>query len=338
MVSNLILIGHGGGGRLTRQLIHDIFLKEFGNAILYNEGDAAVLSDLAGRLAFTTDSFVIDPIFFPGGNIGKLSVCGTINDLCVVGATPKYLSLGIIIEEGFPISDLKRIAHSIASEAEKAGVLIAAGDTKVVKRGQCDKIFINTSGIGVVPEEHSHLANASGIMPGDAVIVTGTLGDHAIAILAARENIKLDENILSDSASLIPITKVALKTPSNIVFMRDITRGGLATVLNEICSNQKFGIEIFEDKIPVGKGVKAICELYGFDPLHMANEGKLAMIVRPHAAPSLINELKQLELAKDAAIIGSITAEHPAKVVMNSSIGGKRLLDMLSGEMLPRIC
>jgi hydrogenase expression/formation protein HypE len=338
MSNDLILIGHGSGGRLTHKLIRDIFLKEFGNTILDIEGDAALLSDLTGKLAFTTDSFVIDPIFFPGGDIGKLAVCGTINDLCVVGSTPKYLSLGVIIEEGFPIASLKKIAHSIASEAKKAGVLIAAGDTKVVKRGQCDKIFINTTGIGVVPEEHCHLADTSKITPGDAIIVTGTLGDHSIAILASRENLKLDENIQSDVASLDPITKIALKNPADIVFMRDITRGGLATVLNEICSDQKFGIEISKDKIPVRMAVESICELYGFDPMYLANEGKIVMIIRPHAAEKLMNELKKTELAKNAAVIGSITSEHPAKVVMNSTIGGKRLLNMLNGEMLPRIC
>jgi len=333
-----ILIGHGSGGQLTRQLIHDVFIKEFGNPILEKETDAAILSGLSGKLAYTTDSFVIDPIFFPGGDIGKLAVCGTINDLCVMGATPQYISLGVIIEEGFPVSDLKKIAHSIANEAKNAGVIIAAGDTKVVKKGQCDKIFINTSGIGTVPDEHIHLSDLSLISPGDQVIVTGNLGDHSIAILAARENLIIDSKIESDSASLIEITRTALKKPSEIAFMRDITRGGLATVMNEACLDRKFGIELDEEKIPVQKGVKSLCELYGFDPLYLANEGKIALIVKPNSANNIISSLRKTPNGKNAAIIGRVTFEHPSKVVIKSIIGGKRIIEMLNGEILPRIC
>jgi hydrogenase expression/formation protein HypE len=338
MNSKLILMGHGSGGKLSHDLIKDVFRKEFGNSFLDEAGDAAILPGNYANLAFTTDSYVIDPLFFPGGNIGKLAVCGTINDLCVTGATPKYMCLGVILEEGFSIDHLKIIAHSIAIETQKAKIHIVAGDTKVVKRGQCDKIFLNTSGIGIVPENHNHLASGRDIGPGDLILVSGTLGDHAIAILSARENLVLDDPIESDSCSLLPLTNIALKQPEVISFMRDITRGGLATVLCEICMQKKFGIEIEEKSVPVNRSVRAVCDLYGFDPVYLANEGKMVVIVKYHAAEKVLNGLKKNKLGTNASIIGKITGEHPGKVIMNSIIGGKRILDMLSGEMLPRIC
>jgi hydrogenase expression/formation protein HypE len=338
MNKDFITIGHGSGGKLTHNLIKEVFRTEFGNSFLDEAGDAALLPGNYSNLAFTTDSYVIDPIFFPGGNIGKLAVCGTINDLCVSGAIPKYMSLGVILEEGFSIDKLKIIAHSIAVEAHLAEIKIVAGDTKVVNKGQCDKIFLNTSCIGIVPENCTHLSSGRNIEPGDIILLSGNLGDHAIAILSSRENLVLDDAIESDSASLLPLTSIVLKKPGDIHFMRDITRGGLATVLSEICSQQKIGIEIEETCIPVNRSVRAVCDLYGFDPMYLANEGKMVVIIKPHAAKKVLESLKKNELGCNASIIGRITSEHPGKVIMNSLIGGKRILDMLSGEMLPRIC
>lgn len=338
MKSDLIRIGHGSGGRLTRELINEVFVKQFSNPTLNELSDSAWLSPQNDELAFTTDSYVIDPVFFPGGDIGQLAVSGTINDLCVTGAKPMYLSAGFIIEEGFPISELQKIASSMAEEAESAGVYIVTGDTKVVKKGQCDKVFINTSGIGIIGPERVHLRNVGGINPGDRIIVTGTLGDHSIAILAARENLNLDQDIISDASPLNILTEKILQNPEEIRFMRDITRGGLATILVETCENKSFGIQIYEKYIPVKQSVRSICELYGFDPLYLANEGKLMVIVASDAAEKVMDRIKNDDHGKDAAAVGEITANNSGKAVMISSIGGKRMIDMLSGEMLPRIC
>jgi hydrogenase expression/formation protein HypE len=338
MNSKLILMGHGSGGKLSHELITDVFRKELGNSFLDELGDAALLPGEHNNLAFTTDSYIIDPIFFPGGDIGKLAVCGTINDLCVSGATPKYMSLGVIIEEGFPFDQLKTIVHSISAETQKEEILIVAGDTKIVKKGQCDKIFLNTSGIGIVPENCTHLASGRNIEPGDLILVSGKLGDHSIAILSAREKLVLDDLIESDTGSLLPLTRIALQHPEDISFMRDITRGGLATVLSEICSSKRFGIEVDEKSIPINRSVRAVCDLYGFDPLYLANECKMVVVVKQHAAEIILEELKKNPLGSNAAIVGKITAVHPGMVILNSIIGGKRILDMLTGEMLPRIC
>ncbi len=300
--------------------------------------DASTITVENTSLAFTTDSYVIDPVFFPGGDIGKLAVSGTVNDLCVSGAIPRYLSCGFIIEEGLPLSDLEKIVSSMADEAKKAGVFIVTGDTKVVKRGQCDKLFINTSGIGLLPSERTHISTGETTRPGDKIILSGTLGDHAIAILAARENLKLDENIRSDTAPLNKLTEKVLKQPSDIRFMRDITRGGLATILSELCEHQKFGIEIEERKVPVRQSVRAVCELYGFDPLYLANEGKMMLIVKQGSENSILKKLRSEDLGKKAGIIGEITMDHPGKALLHSIVGGRRMIDMLSGEMLPRIC
>ncbi len=335
---DIIRIGHGSGGRLTRELIDTIFLKYFNNPILSGLNDASTLSMEINTLAFTTDSYVIDPIFFPGGDIGKLALSGTVNDLCVSGAIPKYLSCGFIIEEGLPIADLKKIVKSMAAEAVRAGVSIVTGDTKVVKRGQCDKIFINTSGIGILPSDRMHISNGNTIQRGDKIILSGTLGNHTIAILAAREGLTLDEAILSDTAPLNKLVEKVLRQPSDIRFMRDITRGGLATVLTEICEKKEFGIEIEEKNIPVRQSVRAVCELYGFDPLYLANEGKMILIVKQGTEDKIIEQLHADELGQDAAVIGEICINHSGKAVLQSVIGGRRMIDMLSGEMLPRIC
>lgn len=338
MQQKLILIGHGSGGRLSRDLIHNIFIRHFSNNILNSLSDAAWITSLDLNLAFTTDSYVVDPIFFPGGDIGQLAVSGTVNDLAVSGAIPKFLSAGFIIEEGFAIDDLEKIAISMAREAETAGVEIITGDTKVVKRGQCDKVFINTSGIGVFPSDRVHLKEGSSIRPDDKIIVTGTLGDHAIAILSARENLQLDEEIISDAAPLNTLTETILKEPAEIRFMRDITRGGLATILVETCEKKNFGIQVNEDNLPIRQSVQSVCDLYGFDPMYLANEGKIMVIVKAGSEEFVLQRIREDENGRHAAIVGEVTEVNPGKAVMLSSIGGKRMIDMLSGEMLPRIC
>jgi hydrogenase expression/formation protein HypE len=338
MNNDVILIGHGSGGRLSHELILDVFKRYFSNAVLDSMSDASVIQLESRQIACTTDSYVIDPIFFPGGDIGKLAVSGTVNDLCVSGAIPMFLTAGFIIEEGFRIDDLKRIARSMADEAKKAGVLIIAGDTKVVKRGQCDKLFINTSGIGVLSQNRAHIAKGETIAPGDKIIVSGNLGDHAIAILSAREKLKLDEKIESDVSPLNSITEKILSNPEDIRFMRDITRGGLATILVESCEKRLYGMFIQETALPVRQGVKAVCELYGFDPLYLANEGKLMMIVKQGQEEAILDQLRQCPLGIEAAIVGEVTANHPGRVIMESTVGGRRIIEMLSGEMLPRIC
>lgn len=338
MSSNLIRIGHGSGGRLSRDLINQVFVKHFTNNTLDQLGDAAWLNTTNQTLAFTTDSYVIDPIFFPGGDIGQLAISGTINDLCVTGARPLYISAAFIIEEGFLISELEKIAVSMAKEAQKAGIQIVTGDTKVVKKGQCDKLFINTSGIGIISPERLHLKDGNLVSPGDKIIVTGTLGDHAIAILSAREKLQLDEEIISDAAPLNALTELILEKPDEIRFMRDITRGGLGTILVETCEKKLYGIKVREKDIPVHRSVQSVCDLYGFDPIYLANEGKIMLIVKAGSESSVIRRIQKNRKGENAAIIGEITGTNQGKAVMVSSIGGKRMIDMLSGEMLPRIC
>jgi hydrogenase expression/formation protein HypE len=336
--NDLIRIGHGSGGRLSRELIDHVFVKHFSNPLLDQLSDAAYLKSTNEALAFTTDSYVIDPIFFPGGDIGQLAVSGTVNDLCVSGAKPLYMSTGFIIEEGFSISELEKIAGSMAKEAKIAGIQIVTGDTKVVKKGQCDKIFINTSGIGVISDDRLHLKDIGTITPGDKIIVTGTLGDHAIAILCARENLKLDEKIVSDATPLNSLTEKILENPEDIKFMRDITRGGLATILVETCEKKPFGIQVNEKAVPVHQSVQSVCDLYGFDPMYLANEGKIMIVVKSGEEESVLSRIRLDNKGQEAAIIGEITETNRGKAVMISSIGGKRMIDMLSGEMLPRIC
>ncbi len=338
MENDVILIGHGSGGRLSRELIDEIFKANFSNTALNVLGDSAAISLDSNTIAYTTDSYVVDPIFFQGGDIGQLAVSGTVNDLCVSGAVPKYLTAGFIIEEGFPIIDLERVVKSMAREAKRAKVDIVAGDTKVVKRGQCDKLFINTSGIGIIPADRSHLNTGNAIAVGDKIIITGTLGDHAIAILAARENLTLAEDISSDAAPLNSMTERILKEPESIRFMRDITRGGLATVLVETCEAKPFGIIIHETNLPVRQSIRAVCDLYGFDPIYLANEGKIMMVIRAGEEDKILKQLHKDPLGKEAMVVGEITSDHPQRVVMESIIGGRRIVEMLSGEMLPRIC
>jgi hydrogenase expression/formation protein HypE len=333
-----VLLGHGSGGKLSHDLISNLFVKYFKNEYLNKQTDAAIVEIGEKQLSFTTDSFVVDPIFFPGGDIGKLAVCGTVNDLAVSGATPLFLSAGFIIEEGFPFNDLETIVSSMATESQKAGVIIVTGDTKVVDRGKCDKIFINTAGIGKIAEQNLHIGEASNIKPGDKIIINGSIGDHGMAVLAARKELNIQSDIRSDCASLNGLIQNVLETTNGIKFMRDATRGGLATVLAELAEKKNFGVTIEESQLLVGQKVKAFCELLGFDPLYVANEGKVVIVVDADSAEKLIRVMTEHEFGRDARIIGEITGNYPGRAFINTGIGGKRIIDMLAGEQLPRIC
>lgn len=333
-----ILLGHGSGGKLTHSLIADLFHSHFKNEILDQQSDSAVITMPAGKMAFTTDSYVIDPIFFPGGNIGKLAICGTVNDLSVAGAIPKYISVGFIIEEGLPMKDLEAIVASMAAEAAKAGVQIVTGDTKVVNRGQCDKIFINTSGIGILDQAFEHISSGSTIEVGDKIIINGSVAQHGMAIMASRNFESFKTAISSDCACLNHMIHEILQAGIRVKFMRDATRGGMATVLCEIAQNNTFGVEIHEAAVPVDENVRGMCELLGFDPFYVANEGKIILVVHPEDEQKTLDILHKNSLGKEAVSVGSIIAEHKGRVVVETEIGGKRIMDMLAGEQLPRIC
>ena len=333
-----VLLGHGSGGQLTNDLIRKLFVPAFANATLAALEDQATLAwpRDASRLAFTTDSFVVRPIFFPGGDIGTLAVHGTVNDLAVGGARPLWLSAAFILEEGLPLADLQRIAESMRRACDEAGVVLVTGDTKVVDRGKGDNVFITTAGIGVVPDGVAlSIRNAR---PGDRVLVSGTIGDHGIAIMSVREGIEFETVLESDSAPLHDLTRVMLETCPNIRCMRDPTRGGLASALNELASASRVGVAIDEAAIPVRPEVRGACEMLGLDPLYVANEGKLIAVVPAADADRLLGAMRQHPLGRDAALIGSIVAEHPGMVVQRSRIGGDRVVTMLAGEQLPRIC
>jgi hydrogenase expression/formation protein HypE len=337
-MAKTILLGHGSGGRLSHDLIKDLFVKYFSNDILDEQTDAAVLTIHSDKLSFTTDSFVVDPVFFPGGDIGKLAVAGTVNDVAVSGAKPLYLSTSFIIEEGFPVNDLETIVKSMADEAKKAGVMIVTGDTKVVNRGKCDKVFINTTGVGEIQQKHVHIGTGKSIKTGDKIIINGTIADHGMCIMAAREELSFSTDITSDCACLNHLIKDALSVSDQIRFMRDATRGGLATVLCELAERKNFGIEINEDTLPVNENVRGMCELLGFDPLYVANEGKVVIVVGKEDAEKVLKALKENELGQEAAIIGEVVDEHQGKAWLTTGIGGRRIIDMLAGEQLPRIC
>jgi len=334
-MSDKILLAHGSGGKLAHDIIRQSLLPALSNPILARLDDAAVL-ETAGRLAFTTDSYVIQPIFFPGGDIGKLAVCGTVNDLAMVGATPHYLSLAFIIEEGLPLSDLQKVVSSIKDTAAMADVAVVAGDTKVVNRGNADKLFINTAGIGTVPEG----VNISGhnARPGDILILSGTVGDHGIAVLSQREGLSFATELESDCAPLNGLVAEMLAASHNIHCLRDPTRGGLATTLNEIAGQSGVSIRIYEDKIPIREEVSSACEMLGLDPLYVANEGKLIAAVDRDEADNILEKMKKHPYGHDAAVIGEVKEENPGKVVMKTGLGTTRIIDMLVGEPLPRIC
>ena len=318
-------------------LIDSLFMKYFSNPALNEQTDAAILPGGSQEIAFTTDSFVIDPLFFPGGNIGKLAICGTVNDLAVTGAEPLYLSVSFIIEEGFPFNDLEIIVKSLAAEAKKAHVLIVTGDTKVVDKGKCDKLFINTSGIGRIRKEDLHISKAMNIIPGDLIIVNGTIGDHGMAVMNARESFNFKTTLESDCASLNHLIREVLDK-SLVKFMRDPTRGGIAAVLNELVGKIQLGIEIDESALPFNNGVKALCEVLGFDPLHVANEGKVLIVAGEQHGVDIVRVMKMNELGKQSTIIGRVVTDHPGKVVLKNETGGRRIIDYLNGDQLPRIC
>lgn len=329
-----ILLAHGSGGRLSHNLIKD-FIQLFRNQILEKMDDSAVF-DLNGRVAFTTDSYVVNPIFFPGGDIGKLAVCGTINDLSMCGATPLYISLALIIEEGLPMSVLKQITSSIQTVAKDTGVKVVTGDTKVVNQGSADKLFINTAGIGLISEGVD--ISGANAKPGDKIILSGAIGDHGIAVMAQREGLRFKIPVESDCAPLNTLVADMLKVSKKIHCLRDPTRGGLATTLNELTMQSKVGINIEEEKVPVHESVRAACEFLGFDPLYVANEGKLVAIVPARNAEKILKAMQQNLYGKESTVIGEVVAEHPGIVTMKTILGTSRIVDMLSGELLPRIC
>lgn len=331
-----IILGHGGGGKLSAELVEHLFLPAFRNEQLGRLGDSAVLPLNGSRLAVSTDSFVVQPLFFPGGNIGSLAVHGTVNDVSMSGAKPLFLTAGFIIEEGLPMAVLGQIVDSMAAAAEKAGVTIIAGDTKVVDKGHGDGLFINTSGIGLIPGGVN--IGPDKARPGDVVIVSGTIGDHGMAVMSVREGLQFETTITSDSAALNGLIGDVLAVADDVHVLRDPTRGGVAAALNEIAQASQVGVVIEERKLPVKTAVRSACELLGMDPLFVANEGKVLVIVPQAQAEEVLDIMRAHPLGEDAAIIGRVVAEHPGLLVLQTGIGGKRVVAMQIGEQLPRIC
>ena len=331
-----VLLAHGGGGRLSQQLIQKMIVPQFQNELLEPLHDGAVFTQNGVRFAFSTDSYVVNPIFFPGGDIGELAVNGTVNDLAMCGAKPLYLSAAFIIEEGFSMDDLWRLVVSMQAAAKKSGVLLVTGDTKVVDRGTGDKIFINTSGLGVISDD-VHIGSRNALV-GDKVIISGSIAVHGIAIMSVREGLEFESPIESDTAPLNGLVEAMLQVSKNIHVLRDPTRGGVASSLNEIAESSKVGIRIDEEALPLTEPVRGACEILGLDPLYVANEGKLIAFVQSSDAPKVLDVMKQHPLGKDSAILGEVVSEHVGTVVMRTSIGGSRVVDMLTGEQLPRIC
>jgi hydrogenase expression/formation protein HypE len=348
MPNDRIILSHGSGGKLSHDLVESVFLPLFDNDILGKMDDSASFALLdghkslkghhlaEGRMAFTTDSFVVNPIFFPGGDIGRLAICGTVNDLSMVGAIPLYLSAAFILEEGFPISSLRRIVKSMARTIREAGVKIVTGDTKVIERHGIGGLFINTAGVGLLDDRMN--ISGSNAQPGDAIILSGTIGDHGIAVLAAREKLFFGKGLRSDAAPLNNLVKTMTGHGAEIHAMRDPTRGGLATTLNEIAGQSNLGIRIIEERIPVHSEVAAACEILGYDPLYVANEGKLVACVAAENAEAVVEAMKKTRYGRDAAIIGEVIAEPRGRVVLKTRVGGTRIVAVLTGEMLPRIC
>jgi hydrogenase expression/formation protein HypE len=330
-----ILLAHGGGGKLSHDLVKQNFVPLFDNTFLNKLDDSAVF-ELKGRLAFTTDSYVVNPIFFPGGDIGKLAVCGTVNDLSMMGAVPKYLSIALIIEEGLLMSDLKLIIGSIKKAAQEAGVKVVTGDTKVVNKGSADKLFINSAGVGVIPSGVD--ISGSNAKFGDKIILSGSIGDHGIAIISQREGLQFSSSVKSDCAPLNKLVAGMLDSGVEIRCLRDPTRGGLSSTLNEFAESSRVGIRIEEASLPVHEGVQAACELLGFDPLYVANEGKLVAVVSANGAEKVVEAMRRNKYGKEAAIIGDVVSEHPGRLVMKTRMGASRIVDMMVGEQLPRIC
>ncbi len=336
MQTDTILLDHGSGGKMSHQLITDLMLPIFDNPILGKLHDGAVLDIGGQRLAFSTDTFVVDPIFFPGGSIGDLAVNGTVNDLAMCGATPRFLSLGLILEEGLPVNDLQKILNHIRTAADKANVTVVTGDTKVVPKGAVDKIFINTSGVGQID---AGIAIAShNARPGDKIILSGSIADHGMTVLTQREGMTFDAPVKSDTAPLNHLVAKMIAVCKDIHVLRDPTRGGVGTALNEIAAQSVVGIQIYEEMIPLKNETAGICELLGFDPLYVANEGKLIAFVPPEHAAAVLSVMQGDESGREACIIGETVADNPGRVIMQTRIGGARIVDMLTGEQLPRIC
>ncbi len=331
-----IVLGHGSGGKLTAELIQKFFLPAFRNPYLSCLDDQAVLEINGTRLAFTTDSFVVSPIFFPGGDIGHLAVNGTVNDLAMSGARPRYIAAAFILEEGFATDELRRVIESMREASAQADVLLVTGDTKVVNRGHGDKIFITTTGLGVI-EKPVHIS-ADQARPGDKIILSGSVGDHGMAVMSQREHLEFEGAIESDTAALHTLVEAMLNASHEIHCLRDPTRGGVATTLNEIAGTSRVGIEVQEKKILVRENVKGACEILGLDPLYVANEGKLVAIVAPEAAEAILARMREHPLGREAELIGEVVADHPGRVLARTGIGGTRLLDTMFGEQLPRIC
>jgi hydrogenase expression/formation protein HypE len=342
-MDDAILLAHGAGGKLGHDLIEQVFRPAFRNDLL-DQGDDAAVFDLpaAGRLAMTTDTYVVKPLFFPGGDIGRLAVCGTVNDLCMVGATPYYLTAGFVLEEGLSLDIVRRVTLSMAGAAREAGVRVVTGDTKAVRRGEADGLFINTAGLGIVPAD----VHVSGSLarPGDVVIVSGTMGDHGIAVVSQREGLAFQTEVRSDAAPLNVLVSALLEAgrcsglPGPVHVLRDPTRGGLATTLNEIARQSGVAVRLDETSIPVRPQVRAACEMLGFDPLYVANEGKLIAMVDGRFATQALACLRNLPVGAEAAIVGEVLAAPAGRVLLKTRIGGTRIVDMLTGEMLPRIC
>ncbi|GBD87205.1 hydrogenase expression/formation protein HypE [bacterium BMS3Abin03] len=331
-----VLLAHGGGGTLSHQLISKMFFPHFDNDLLNEQHDSAIFNIDKGRLAFTTDSYVVQPIFFSGGDIGELAVNGTVNDLTAAGAHPLYISAGFIIEEGFLIEELWQIVQSMKRAADNAGVMIVTGDTKVVDKGKGDKIFINTSGIGLIKDNIN--ISPKRCIPGDKIIISGKIAEHGITIMSEREGLEFDSTMRSDTAPMNKLFGLIEKFGEDIHVMRDPTRGGIASTLNEIAETANVGILIDEEKIPISGQVDAACEILGLDPLYIANEGKMIFIVSPEIANEVLKLIRSHVLGKDAEIIGTVTNEDPGILIMKTSIGSNRVVDMISGEQLPRIC
>lgn len=333
MKDDVITLDYGSGGGRTAQLIEELLLPAFDNPALAPLGDGAVL-DLTGPLVFSTDSFVVDPIFFPGGDIGKLAVCGTVNDLAMCGGTPKYLSLSLLLEEGLPMDHLRRVVNSIAETARQCGVSIVTGDTKVVEKGRGDGIYINTAGVGVLTWPGLSPAN---LRPGDRIILSGTMGDHGTAVMLARSGLLDGGELVSDCMPLHRLAAAALSA-GGVRVLRDPTRGGVATTLNEFVAGSALSIELEEDALPVSPPVRSACEMLGLDPLYCANEGKLLAAAAPEQADAVLSALRALPGGENAAVIGAVTDRYPGKVALNTLFGGSRVLSRLSGAQLPRIC
>jgi len=336
MKKDKILLSHGSGGKLSYNLIKELFLANFNNIYLKKLDDGALLNINGLNLAYTTDSYTVDPLFFKGGNIGELAVYGTVNDLAMCGATPLYLSCSFIIEEGIPLSLLKKIVLSMKEASVIARVDIVTGDTKVVNKGAADKIFINTTGIGIVEEGVNISGNNARV--GDLILINGPIGNHGISVLSEREGLKFETAIKSDTAPLSSLVADMLEVSKDIHVLRDPTRGGLSTTLNEIALSSNVEIEIDEENISVQEGVKAACEILGYDPLYLANEGKLVAFVSPEVAPEVLKKMRKNKFGKESKIIGRVTKKSEGKVYLRTTIGGKRIVDMLTGEQLPRIC